>query len=114
MGRKTKCEAISTAWKRFCGSRGRRRTIGEPPHAGDRACSGGMTINAAARRGMERQALGAPSALPRGSDGLFAAAPGRPRSSMRRREELSELLIEGPDPDKDGVSAYTLDTLSNS
>ena len=24
---------------------------------------------------------------------------------------MSELLIEGPDPDKDGVSAYTLDDL---
>jgi transposase len=77
---------------------------------------GGMTISAAARAaGMERQALG--DAIKRynaeGLDGLFdRAKPGRPRKlDAAQEKELSELLIEGPDPDKDGVSAYTLDDL---
>jgi transposase len=75
---------------------------------------GGMTINAAARAaGMERQALG--DAIKRynaeGLDGLFdRAKPGRPRK-LAQEKELSELLIEGPGPDKDGVSAYTLEDL---
>ena len=75
---------------------------------------GGMTIGAAARAaGMERQALG--DAIKRynaeGLEGLFdRAKPGRPRKLDAAQEKaLSELLIEGPDPDKDGVSAYTLD-----
>ena len=77
---------------------------------------GGMTISAAARAaGMERQALG--DAIKRynaeGLEGLFdRAKPGRPRKlDAAQEKELSELLIEGPDPDKDGVSAYTLDDL---
>ena len=77
---------------------------------------GGMTISAAARAaGMERQALG--DAIKRynaeGPEGLFdRAKPGRPRKlDAAQEKELSELLIEGPDPDKDGVSAYTLDDL---
>ncbi len=77
---------------------------------------GGMTISAAARAaGMERQALG--DAIKRynaeGLDGLFdRAKPGRPRKlDAAQEQELSELLVEGPDPDKDGLSAYTLDDL---
>ncbi len=77
---------------------------------------GGMTVSAAARAaGMERQALG--DAIKRynteGLDGLFdRAKPGRPRKlDAAQEKELSELLIEGPDPDKDGVSAYTLEDL---
>ena len=76
----------------------------------------GMTIGAAARAaGMERQALG--DAIKRynaeGLDGLFdRVKPGRPRKlDAAQEKELSELLIEGPDPDKDGISAYTLDDL---
>ena len=72
---------------------------------------GGMTISAAARAaGMERQALG--DAIKRynaeGLEGLFdRAKPGRPRKlDAAQEKELSELLIQGPDPDKDGVSAY--------
>ena len=71
---------------------------------------GGMTISAAARAaGMERQALG--DAIKRynaeGLDGLFdRAKPGRPRKlDATQEKELSELLIEGPDPDKDGLHA---------
>jgi transposase len=78
---------------------------------------GGMTINAAARAaGMERQALG--DAIKRynaeGLEGLFdRGKPGRPRKlNAAQEKELSELLIQGPDPDKDGVSAYTLDDLA--
>ena len=76
----------------------------------------GMTISAAARAaGMERQALG--DAIKRynaeGLEGLFdRGKPGRPRKlDAAQEKELTELLIEGPDPDKDGVSAYTLDDL---
>jgi transposase len=64
---------------------------------------------------MERQALG--DAIKRynaeGLEGLFdRGKPGRPRKlDAAQEKELSELLIEGPDPDKDGVSAYTLDDL---
>jgi transposase len=77
----------------------------------------GMTISAAARAaGMERQAVG--DAIKRynaeGLEGLFdRAKPGRPRKLDAVQErELSELLIAGPDPDKDGISAYTLDDLA--
>ena len=76
----------------------------------------GMTICAAARAaGMERQALG--DAIKRynaeGLEGLFdRAKPGRPRKlDAAQEKKLSELLIEGPDPDKDGISAYTLEDL---
>ena len=64
---------------------------------------------------MERQALG--DAIKRynaeGLAGLFdRAKPGRPRKlDAEQEKELSELLIEGPDPDKDGISAYTLEDL---
>ncbi len=75
-----------------------------------------MTVSAAARAaGMERQALG--DAIKRynaeGLDGLFdRAKPGRPRKlDAAQEKELIELLIEGPDPDKDGVSACTLEDL---
>ncbi len=75
-----------------------------------------MKISAAAlAAGMERQALG--DAIKRynaeGLEGLFdRAKPGRPRKlDAAQEKELSKLLIEGPDPDKDGISAYTLDDL---
>lgn len=78
---------------------------------------GGMTISAAARAaGMERQALG--DAIKRynaeGLEGLFdRAKPGRPRKlDAAQEKELSALLIEGPDPEKDGISAYTLEDLA--
>jgi len=76
----------------------------------------GMTTGAAARAaGMERQALG--DAIKRynaeGLEGLFdRAKPGRPRKlDATQEKELSELLIKGPDPGKDGISAYTLEDL---
>ena len=48
-----------------------------------------------------------------GLEGLLdRAKPGRPRKlDAGQEKELSELLMKGPDPDKDGVSAYTLDDL---
>jgi transposase len=77
----------------------------------------GMTISAAAQAaGMERQALG--DAIKRynaeGLDGLFdRAKPGRPRKlDASQEEELRKLLIAGPDPDKDGLSAYTLEDVA--
>ena len=40
------------------------------------------------------------------------AKPGRPRKlDSAQEQELSKLLIEGPDPDEDGLSAYTLHDL---
>jgi transposase len=76
----------------------------------------GMSFTAAAAAaGMERQALG--DAVKRynaeGLDGL----DDRPRSGRRRRldagqeTELAEIIVAGPDPDRDGLSAYTLDDL---
>ena len=69
---------------------------------------GGMTVSAAARAaGMERQALG--DAIKRynteGLDGLFdRAKPGRPRKlDAAQEKELSELLIEGPDPSRSTI-----------
>jgi len=77
---------------------------------------GGLTISAAARAaGMERQALG--DAIKRynaeGLKGLFdRVKPGRPRKlDAAQEKELSELLIQSPGPEKDGISAYTLDDL---
>jgi transposase len=77
----------------------------------------GMTISAAARAaGMERQALG--DAIKRynaeGLEGLFdRAKPGRPRKlDAAQEQELRKLLLEGPDPGKDGISAYTLKDLA--
>lgn len=76
----------------------------------------GMTFTEAARAaGLERQALG--DAVKRynaeGLDGL----KDRPRSGRRCRltdtqqAELAAVIVQGPDPDKDGVSAYTLEDL---
>jgi transposase len=75
-----------------------------------------MTISQTARAaGMERQALGDASKRynAEGLKGLFnRAKPGRPRKlDAALEKELSELLMKGPDPDKDGISAYTLDDL---
>ena len=67
---------------------------------------------------MERQALG--DAIKRynaaGLEKLFDhARPGRPRKlDAAQEKELSELLMKGPDPDKDGISAYTLGDLLRS
>jgi transposase len=57
--------------------------------------------------------LATPSIAITPKEGLFdRAKPGRPRKlDAAQEKELSELLIQGPDPDKDGVSAYTLDDL---
>ncbi len=117
MGRKTEVrsdlytkEALLRLARTQKNNRASRRLLGIA-HA-----LGGMTISAAAQAaGMERQALG--DAIKRynaeGLEGLFdRAKPGRPRKlDAAQEKELSELLIQGPDPDKDGVSAYTLDDL---
>ncbi len=77
----------------------------------------GMTFTAAARVvGMERQALC--DAVQRynaeGLDGLYdRAKPGRPRKLDAGQEvELAQIIIQGPDPDIDGLSAYTLEDLA--
>jgi len=76
----------------------------------------GMTFTAAARSaGLERQALG--DAVKRynaeGLDGLFdRPRSGRPRQLTERQEhQLVAEIIKGPDPETDGISAYTLDDL---
>ena len=112
MGRRTEVrgdlysvESLSRLARTQKNNRASRRMLGIA-HA-----LGGMTISAAARAaGMERQALG--DAIKRynaeGLDGLFdRAKPGRPRKlDAEQEKELSELIVEGPDPDKDGLSAY--------
>jgi transposase len=76
----------------------------------------GMTFTDAARAaGMERQALG--DAVKRynaeGIAGLIdPPRGGRPRRLTPEQEaELSQAIIEGPDTEVDGLSAYTLDDL---
>ena len=76
----------------------------------------GMTFTDAARAaGMERQALG--DAVKRynagGIDGLVdPPRGGRPRYLTPQQEsELSRIILDGPDTETDGLSAYTLDDL---
>jgi transposase len=66
--------------------------------------------------GIERQSLG--DAVQRynaeGLAGLYdRLKPGRPRKLKPVQEdELGEAIIAGPDPERDGISAYTLDDLA--
>lgn len=76
----------------------------------------GMTFTAAAKAaGLERQALG--DAVKRYNAEGVAGLKDRPRSGRPRKlgaaEEasLAALLVAGPDPATDGISAYTLDDL---
>ena len=76
----------------------------------------GMTFAAAAlAAGMERQALG--DAVKRYNAEGLAGLDDRPRSGRRRRlnagqeQMLAGIVLAGPDPEKDGISAYTLDDL---
>ena len=77
----------------------------------------GMGVaEAATAVGIERQSLG--DAVKRyneeGLDGLYdRAKPGRPRKLDAPQEaELSQLIVDGPDPEVDGISAYTLEDLA--
>ena len=77
----------------------------------------GMTFTEAARVvGMERQALG--DAVQRynaeGLEGLYdRPKPGRSRKlNIKQEQELSEIIVTGPDPEIDGISAYTLEDLA--
>ena len=109
-GAERKFAAIVTARTLYCGLHGRRKQSGEPPHAWDCSCAGRDDDQRGSAGGMERQALG--DAIncynAEGLEGLFdRAKPGRPRKlDAAQEKELSELLIQGPDPDKDGISAY--------
>jgi transposase len=76
----------------------------------------GMNFTEAARVvGMERQALG--DAAKRfnadGLDGLYdREKPGRPRKlDAAQEKELGGIILKGPDPETDGISAYTLEDL---
>lgn len=76
----------------------------------------GMSFTAAAiAAGMERQAL-CDAAKRYNAEGL-AGLDDRPRSGRQRRldpeqeQKLAALVREGPDPEKDGISAFTLDDL---
>jgi transposase len=76
----------------------------------------GMTFTDAARAaGIERQSLGdaAKRYNAEGIDGLYdRRRSGRPcRLSDAQQSELAEIILEGPDPEVDGISAYTLDDL---
>lgn len=77
----------------------------------------GMSFTAAARVvGIERQSLG--DAVQRynaeGLAGLYdRPKPGRPRKlNPVQEDELGEAITAGPDPELDGISAFTLDDLA--
>jgi transposase len=77
----------------------------------------GMSFTDAAHVvGIERQSLG--DAVQRynaeGLAGLYdRAKPGRPRKLTSAQEDaLGAIISAGPDPDRDGISAYTLDDLA--
>lgn len=77
----------------------------------------GMSFTDAARVvGIERQSLG--DAVKRynaeGVAGLYdRPKPGRTRKLGAAQEaELGEIIIDGPDPEVDGISAYTLEDLT--
>lgn len=76
----------------------------------------GMSFTSAAlAAGLERQSLGdaAQRYNAKGIDGL----EDRPRSGRRRKldahqeQTLAGIVVAGPDPETDGISAYTLDDL---
>jgi transposase len=79
------------------------------------ALDGMSFTDAALAVGLERQSLcdAAKRYNAEGIDGL----EDRPRSGRRRKldpaqeQRLAEIVIAGPDPEKDGISAYTLDDL---
>ena len=76
----------------------------------------GMSFTDAAKvAGLERQALGdaAKRYNAEGLDGLYdREKPGRPRKlELTQEKELCEIILAGPDPDTDGISAYTLEDL---
>jgi transposase len=79
------------------------------------ALDGVSFTGAAIAAGMERQALG--DAVKRYNAEGLAGLEDRPRSGRRRRPDagqeqaLAAIVMAGPDPDKDGISAYTLDDL---
>jgi len=79
------------------------------------ALDGMSFTEAAVAAGMERQALG--DAVKRYNVEGLAGLEDRPRSGRRRRldaaqeESLAAAIIAGPDPEVDGISAYTLDDL---
>ena len=79
------------------------------------ALEGKSRDEAARCAGMDRQALR--DAVARynaeGLDGLYDRdRPGRPRHLSRKQEaRLTKLILKGPNPEKDGISAYTLDDL---
>ena len=74
----------------------------------------GMSFTAAAKAaGIERQSLG--DAVKRYNAEGVEGLDDRPRSGRRRKldatqeEKLAEIVRAGPDPEKDGISAYTLE-----
>lgn len=74
----------------------------------------GMSFTAAAKAaGIERQSLG--DAVNRYNTEGVEGLDDRPRSGRRRKldasqeEKLAEIVRTGPDPEKDGISAYTLE-----
>jgi transposase len=76
----------------------------------------GMSFTGAARAaGLERQALG-DAAQRYNAEGLNGLKD-RPRSGRRCRltdaqqQDLRDVIVQGPDADADGMSAYTLDDL---
>ena len=79
------------------------------------ALEGKSRDEAARCAGMDRQALRDAAARynAEGLDGLYDRdRPGRPRHlSSKHEAQLTKLILKGPNPEKDGISAYTLDDL---
>jgi transposase len=98
--------------------RARREAKGRPAarmYAIANVLAGMSRAKAAELAGMDRQALR--DAVVRfnaeGIDGLYdRPKPGRPpHLTAEQQAELKALILEGPDPETDGLSAYTLEDI---
>jgi transposase len=110
------CTAMSAAELRRKAGYEKRRRPAMRMMAIANALDGYDRREAARLAGMSDQALR--DAIKRynasGLDGLYdRPKPGRPRKLDRAREaELSQAILAGPDPETEGLSAYTLDDLA--
>ena len=110
------CTALSAAELRRRAGYAKKRRPGMRMRAIANALDGYDRKEAARLEGMSDQALR--DAIKRyNEDGLAGLndrpKPGRPRKLDAAREaELSQAILAGPDPETDGICAYTLDDLA--
>jgi len=110
------CTALSAAELRRRAGYAKKRRPGMRMRAIANALDGYDRKEAARLEGMSDQALR--DAIKRyNEDGLAGLndrpKPGRPRKLDAAREaELSQAILAGPDPEADGICAYTLDDLA--